>query len=59
MQGNNSNIVSLSIKNKVDSNRIEKLINNNYYYDEKDIIIILEDKNIKLAKIMINAYQDN
>ena len=55
----NSNIVSLSIKNKVDSNRIEKLINNNYYYDEKDIIIILEDKNIKLAKIMINAYQDN
>jgi hypothetical protein len=53
----NTNIISLSIKNKVDFERIQKLINNNYHYDEKDIIIILEDKNIKLAKLMINAYQ--
>ena len=52
-------IISLSIKNKVDSSRIEKLVNNNYYYDEKDIITILEDKNIQLAKLMINSYESN
>jgi len=53
-----SNIISLSIRNKVDSGRLEKLINNNYYYNERDIITVLENKNIKLAKIMINAYQN-
>jgi len=55
----NCSIISLSIKNKVDSSRIEKLVNNNYYYDEKDIITILEDKNIQLAKLMINSYESN
>tara|TARA_B100000686_G_C16676153_1_gene909245 strand:- start:416 stop:1123 length:708 start_codon:yes stop_codon:yes gene_type:complete len=54
----NSRIISLSIRNKVDSARLEKLINNNYHYDEKDIITVLEHKNIKLAKLMINGYQD-
>jgi hypothetical protein len=54
----NTGIISLSIKNKVDSGRIEKLVNNNYYYNERDIITVLEDKNIKLAKLMINTYKD-
>ena len=53
----NSSIITLSIRNKVDSARLEKLVNNNYHYDEKDIITVLEDKNIKLAKVMINAYK--
>tara|TARA_B110000285_G_scaffold196479_1_gene227474 strand:- start:33 stop:734 length:702 start_codon:yes stop_codon:yes gene_type:complete len=50
-----SRIISMSIKNKVNSGRIEKLINQGYFYDEKDIICVLESKNMKLAKIMINA----
>ena len=54
----NTNIISVSIKNKVDFGRIEKLINNNYHYDEKDIINVLEQKDIKLAKLMINEYKD-
>ena len=54
----NTNIISVSIKNKVDFGRIEKLINNNYHYDEKDIINVLEQKDIKLAKLMINAYDN-
>ena len=53
----NCTIISLSIKNKVDSARIGMLIHKNYKYDISDIITILENKNIQLAKEMINSYE--
>lgn len=53
----NNNLITLSIKNKIDFKRITRLINNNYHYDENDIISVIEDKNIQLAKIMINSYK--
>ena len=53
---NGSNIISVAIKNKVNNERIEQLIMYGYKYDEKDIIHVLNDKNFKLAKTMINLY---
>tara|TARA_Y100000996_G_scaffold229300_1_gene180431 strand:- start:3953 stop:5161 length:1209 start_codon:yes stop_codon:yes gene_type:complete len=53
---NGSNIISVAIKNKVNNERIEQLIMYGYKYDEKDIINVLNDKNFKLAKTMINLY---
>lgn len=50
------NIITVAIKNKVDERRIEHLIKKSYQYDEKDIIMVLENKNILLARTMINSY---
>ena len=52
----NSKVISLSIKNKIDEKRIMKLINKGYIFNEKDIIEVLNVKNINLAKCMINSY---
>lgn len=51
-------LISLCIREKVDNKRITNLVNQGYYYDEKDIIEVLNVKNIQMAKIMINFYSD-
>lgn len=51
-------LISLCIREKVDNKRITNLINQGYYYDEKDIIEVLNVKNIQMAKIMINCYSE-
>ena len=51
-------LISLCIREQVDNKRITNLVNQGYYYDEKDIIEVLNVKNIQMAKIMINFYSD-
>ena len=51
-------LISLCIREKVDNKRITNLVNQGYYYDEKDIIEVLNVKNIQMSKIMINCYSE-
>ena len=51
-------LISLCIREKVDNKRITNLVNQGYYYDEKDIIEVLNVKNIQMAKTMINCYSE-
>ena len=51
-------LISLCIKEKVDNKRITHLVNQGYYYDEKDIIEVLNVRNIQMAKTMINCYSE-
>jgi hypothetical protein len=52
-----TDIISMCINNKVDSSRIEKLVDKKFTYNEHEIIKILELKDMKLAKIMINSFE--
>ena len=51
-------LISLCIKEKVDNKRITHLVNQGYYYDEKDIIEVLNVRNIQMAKTTINCYSE-
>ena len=51
-------LITMCITEKIDDKRITNLILQGYHYDEKDIIEVLNVKNINLAKVMINAYSN-
>lgn len=51
-------LITMCIREKIDDKRISHLILQGYHYDEKDIIEVLNVKNITLAKVMINAYSN-
>lgn len=51
-------LIKMCIREKIDDKRITQLILQGYHYDEKDIIEVLNVKNIQLAKTMINSYSN-
>ena len=51
-------LIKMCIREKIDDKRISHLILQGYHYDEKDIIEVLNVKNIQLAKTMINSYSN-
>ena len=51
-------LIKMCIREKIDDKRISHLILQGYHYDEKDIIEVLNVKNIRLAKTMINSYSN-